>query len=143
MLCYNNLKVNNKDFRNFYKKETKDDIKNRLHEYVNDKIIKKFLSKTAKYLIEKPSGVHIKNIGYFHVYMIPYERVSKYNGSIQPRYKLTFVPTDKSYFKYWSMDYQFKEKLEAQLKEKINEGYKYYNMANAVSNINPYSIGKK
>ena len=41
------------------------------------------------------------------------------------------------------MDYQFKEKLEAQLKEKINEGYKYYNMANAVSNINPYSIGKK
>ena len=95
MLCYNNLKVNNKDFRNFYKKETKDDIKNRLHEYVNDKIIKKFLSKTAKYLIEKPSGVHIKNIGYFHVYMIPYERVSKYNGSIQPRYKLSFVPKDK------------------------------------------------
>ena len=77
------------------------------------------------------------------MYMIPYERVSKYNGYIQPRYKLTFVPTDKSYFKYWSMDYQFKEKLEAQLKEKINEGYKYYNMANAVSNINPYSIGKK
>lgn len=143
MLCYNKLKVNNKDFRDFYKKETKKNIKGRLHEYDNDKIIKLFLKKTADYLIEKPAGVHLKNIGYFHVFMIPYERVSRYDGSIQPRYKLTFTPTDKSYFKYWSMDYQFREKLDTRLKNKIKSGYKYYNLANAVSNINPYKIGKK
>lgn len=143
MLAYNKLKVNNKDFRNFYKKETKDNVSKRLHEYDNDRIIKLFLQKTAKYLIEKPSGVHINKFGYFHVYMIPYERVSRYDGSVQPRYKLTFTPTDYSPFRYWTMDYQFREDLTKKLNKKISQGYKYYNMADAVSNIDPYAIGKK
>ena len=142
MLVYNKLKVNNKDFRNFYKKQTKKDSKNRLHEYDNDKIIRLFLKKVSKYIVEKPSGVHIKNIGYFHVFMIPYERVSRFNGQILPRYKLTYTPTDNSYFKYWSMDYQFREKVQNKLTLMISKGYKYYNMVDAVSDIDSYRIGK-
>lgn len=142
MLTYNKLKVLNKDFRNFYKKETRDDINGRLHEYDNDKIIRLFIKKVAENLIDTPSGVHIKNIGYFHVYMIPYERVNRYNGRIDRRYQLTFTPTDNSYFRYWSMDYKFSRIVEAKLRKKLKKGYRYYNMANAVSKIDPYKIGK-
>lgn len=143
MLSYNKLKVNNKDFRNFYKRETKSNVKGRLHEYTNDKIIRLFLNKVANYIVEHPAGVYIDRIGYFHVYMIPYERVSRFNGKINPRYKLTFVPTDRSIFRYWSMDYQFRNKIVNNFNKKIKDGYRYLNLSDSVSNIDPYIIGKK
>lgn len=142
MLTYNNLKTLSKDFRNFYKRQTKKEKHNRLPDTVNNDIIRLLLKKVAERLVNTPSGVLLQNIGYFHVYMIPYQRVSRYNGKIEPRYKLTFVPTDNSYFKFWSMDYAFTKQLEDALRDKIKEGYIYYNVADSVSNINPYTIGK-
>ena len=142
MLTYNKLKVKNKDFRNFYKKETKDIKHKRIHEYDNDKIIGLFLKKVGENIVNKPSGVLIQNIGYFHIYMIPYERVSRYGLGILSRYKITFTPTDKSIFRNWSMDYHFSEVITKKLKKKLKEGYKYYNSILDICDIDSYGIGK-
>ena len=42
MILKNNLKIINKDFRNYYRNATKNDKKIRLHEYDNDRIIQLF-----------------------------------------------------------------------------------------------------
>ena len=61
----NKLKTVNKDFRNFYKKETVDIKHKRIHEYQNDQIIQLFLKKMTEKLVENRAGIHINKIGYF------------------------------------------------------------------------------
>ena len=53
----NPIKCTNKDFRNYYKRRTRDIIDQRLHEYVNDRIIMLFLKKIGEKLIEYRAGV--------------------------------------------------------------------------------------
>ena len=72
MILKNNLKIINKDFRNYYRNVTKNDKKIRLHEYDNDRIIQLFTKKVAKNIIESKSGVHIKRLGYFYNHRIPW-----------------------------------------------------------------------
>ena len=66
------LKVLDKDFRNFYRKKTKNNIKKRLHHYDNDRIIRLFLKKVGDKMIENRSGVLINRIGSFFVYKHPF-----------------------------------------------------------------------
>ena len=51
MILKNNLKIINKDFRNYYRNVTKNDKKIRLHEYDNDRIIQLFTKKVAKNIL--------------------------------------------------------------------------------------------
>lgn len=132
-LAPNTLKCVNKDFRNFYRKKTVDIMHKRLHHYDNDKIIQLFLKKMAEKLIENRAGVHINKIGYFFVYKHPFKfPPSLYRRHLKP-FMLTFIPTENSIFKYWSMDFKFNTTLRLKMEANIKKGYRYLNMINGVS----------
>lgn len=128
------IKCVNKDFRDFYRKETADATHKRLHHYDNDKIIQLFLKKVAEKVIEYRAGVHINKIGYFFVYKHPFNKFppSLYRKHLKP-FMLTFIPTENSIFKYWSMDFKFNRVLREKMEANIKKGYRYLNMINGVS----------
>ena len=109
-LAPSTLKVLDKDFRNFYRKKTKNNIKKRLHHYDNDKIIRLFLKKIGDKMIENRSGVLINRIGYFFVYKHPFVFRTRIGMKHLKRYIPTFIPIENSIFKYWSMDFKFSTK---------------------------------
>lgn len=136
------IKCVNKDFRNFYKMKTSEIKEKRLHEYDNDRIIQLFLKKVGEKLLEYRSGVHINKIGYFFVYKHPFDKFvpSLYKNHLKP-YMFTFIPTENSIFKYWSMDFKFIRSMENKLRENIKKGYRYLNMINGVSKKEYMYIG--
>lgn len=135
------LKVVNKDFRNFYKKKTADIKNRRLHEYDNDRIIQLFLQKVGEKTVENRAGVHIEKIGYFFVYRHPFKFPPRlYLPHLKP-YMLTFLPTDNSIFKYWSMDFKFNRSLQTKMEQNVKRGYRYLNLMMGVSKKEYMYIG--
>ena len=129
----NKLKVVNKDFRNFYNKYTVDMKDKRIHEYQNDQIIQLFLKKMGETLVENRSGVHLNKIGYFFVYKHPFKFPPRlYFNHLKP-YMLTFIPTEGSIFKYWSMDFKFNRTLTQKMESNVKNGYRYLNLMMGVT----------
>lgn len=127
------LKTLNKDFRNFYRKQTKDIMHKRLHHYDNDRIMSLFFKKMSEDLVEYRAGIHIKKLGYFFIYKHPFKfPPSAYLNHMKPYYP-TFIPTENSVVKYWSMDFKFNRVLVAKIDTYIRKGYRYLNMINGVS----------
>lgn len=139
----NPIKCINKDFRNFYKKETEDIIDKRLHEYDNDRIIHAFLQKMGEKLITNRSGIFIEKMGYFFVYAHPYKFQPRLGKNHLRPYLLTFIPTRNSIFKYWGMDFKFIRSLEQGLKKNIKKGYRYLNMIKSINGINEFYQGSR
>ena len=129
----NPIKCTNKDFRNYYKRRTRDIIDQRLHEYVNDRIIMLFLKKIGEKLIEYRAGVHINKIGYFFVYRHPFKFPPRVFPPHLRRYMFTFIPTENSIVKYWSMDFKFNKNLVEKLNENVKKGYRYLNLMMGVT----------
>lgn len=126
------LQCVNKDFRDFYKKKTRDIKEKRLHEYDNDRIIQLFLKKVGDNLVENRAGVHIHKIGYFFVYKHPFKFAPRYLPHLKP-YMLTFIPTENSIFKYWSMDFKFEHGLVQRMEQNVKKGYRYLNLMMGVT----------
>lgn len=122
----------NKDFRDFYKKKTQDAKDRRLHEYENDRIIQLFLQKVSERLVENRAGVHINKIGYFFVYRHPFKFPPRSLPHLKS-YMLTFIPTENSIFKYWSMDFKFDKGLVRKMEENVRKGYRYLNLMMGVT----------
>ena len=141
MILKNNLKIINKDFRNYYRNVTKNDKKIRLHEYDNDRIIQLFTKKVAKNIIESKSGVHIKRLGYFYNHRIPWIIFPIKTKKHAYKYITSFIPTDNSILKYWSFDFMFLPSIEKEIKSKIKNGYGYLNMVKGLSKTNNYYLG--
>lgn len=139
-LAPSTIKCIDKDFRNFYRKETVNIKHKRLHEYDNDRIIRLFLKKVSEKLIEYRAGVHINKIGYFFIYRHPFRFPPSYRDHLKT-YMPTFVPTEGSIFKYWSMDFKFVQSLQAKLQKNVKKGYRYLNMINGVSKKEYMYIG--
>lgn len=135
------LKVVNKDFRNFYKKQTRHIIDKRLHEYDNDRIIQLFLKKVGENLIENRAGVHIDKIGYFFVYRHPFIFPPRIGLPHLKPYMLTFIPTENSIFKYWSMDFKFNRTLMQKMEQNVKKGYRYLNLMMGVTKKEYMYIG--
>ena len=135
------LKVLDKDFRNYYRKRTKDNTKNRLHHYDNDRIIRLFLKKVGDNIIKSRSGVLINRIGYFFVYRHPFIFRTTLRGKHLKRYMPTFIPTENSIFKYWSMDFKFSTKIMEGIDNNIKNGYRYLNLMNGVSKTDYIYLG--
>lgn len=125
-------------FKKFYKKATKHNMAGRIHEYVNDRIIRLFLKKVHERLINNRSGVHIKRIGYFYVHMVPFNIF--YKKSLN-KYQVAFVPTDKSIFKFWSMDFFFDARIGKRVQERVKNGYRYLNMIKGVTKEDNFYLG--
>lgn len=125
-------------FKSFYKRATKANIKGRIHEYVNDRIIRLFMKKVHERLINNRSGVHIKRIGYFYVHMVPFKVM---HGKKLNRYQIAFVPTDRSIFKYWGMDFMFDSTIKKQVQERVKKGYRYLNMIKGVTKVDYFYLG--
>lgn len=125
-------------FKSFYKRATKHNKEERIHEYVNDRIIRLFLKKVHDRLINNRSGVHIRRIGYFYVHMVPFKPslAKRLN-----RYQVAFVPTHNSIFKYWSMDFCFDITIRNKVQERIKNGYRYLNMINGVTTSDNFYLG--
>lgn len=135
------LKCVNKDFRNFYRKKTSHILDKRLHEYTNDRIIMLFLKKMTEKLIEYRAGVYIDKIGYFFVYKHPFKFPPRlYLPHLKP-YMLTFIPTENSIFKYWSMDFKFNRSLMHKMEDNVRKGYRYLNLMMGVSKKEYMYIG--
>ena len=134
------IKCVNKDFRNFYKKKTADKMHLRLHEYDNDRIIQLFLKKMTEKLIESRAGIHINKIGYFLVYRHPFKFPPRYLPHLKP-FMLTFIPTENSIFKYWSMDFKFNRGLMNRMEAKVKKGYRYLNLMMGVTKKEYMYIG--
>lgn len=134
------IKCVNKDFRNFYKSKTREIKHKRLHEYDNDRIIQLFLKKLGDKLIENRSGVHINKIGYFFVYRHPFKFAPRYLPHLKP-YMLTFIPTEGSIFKYWSMDFKFDKGLRQRMEANVKKGYRYLNLMMGVTKKEYMYIG--
>jgi hypothetical protein len=139
-LAPNPIKCVNVDFRNFYRKETENIKHKRLHHYENDRIIQLFLKKVSEKLLEYRAGIHINRIGYFFVYKHPFRFPPIFRHHLRPYY-LTFIPTENSIFKYWSMDFEFNRRLVKQLDDNVKKGYRYLNMINGVSKKEYMYIG--
>jgi hypothetical protein len=139
-LAPHKIKCVNKDFRGFYRAKTREIMDKRLHHYDNDRIIQLFLKKIAEKLIESRAGVHVNKIGYFFVYRHPFRFPPSFRRHLKP-YMLTFIPTENSIFKYWSMDFHFVRGLEKKLDENVKKGYRYLNMINGVSKKEYMYIG--
>ena len=128
------LKVVDKDFRNYYRQKTANNIPKRLHEYTNDKIIRLFLKKVAEEIVRNRAGVHIDKIGYFYNHMIPFKFTPSFTRKINlKKYYTTFIPTHDSLFKYWLMDFKFNHNIVKNMNERVDKGVKYLNMINGVS----------
>lgn len=140
-LAPNKIKCINKDFRDYYKRRTTDNIKKRLHEYDNDRIIQLFLKKMADYLIEYRAGILINKIGYFFVYKHPFKFAPSLTRNHLKPYMLTFIPTESSIFKYWSMDFKFNRSLRQRMETNVKKGYRYLNMMNGASKKEYMYIG--
>lgn len=126
----------NKDFRNYYKRRTADNMEGRLHEYVNDRILKLFIKKVADRLVNYRAGVNIKRIGYFFIFRRPfdfYRRETKRFKHLK-KYMPAFIPTTRSIFRYYSIDHEFHHKIYKRLNERVNQGYRYLNMIKGVGN---------
>ena len=137
----NKLKTVNKDFRNFYKKETVDIKHKRIHEYQNDQIIQLFLKKMTEKLVENRAGIHINKIGYFFVYKHPFKFPPRpYFPHLKP-FMLTFIPTEGSIFKYWSMDFKFNRTLVQKMESNVRKGYRYLNLMMGVTKKDYMYIG--
>ena len=135
------LKVLDKDFRNFYRKKTKNNIKKRLHHYDNDKIIRLFLKKIGDKMIENRSGVLINRIGYFFVYKHPFIFRTRIGMKHLKRYIPTFIPIENSIFKYWSMDFKFSTKIVNGIDNRIKNGYRYLNLMNGINKSDYIYLG--
>lgn len=123
---------NNKDFRNYYKRRTRANISDRLHEYDNDRILSLFWKKSATYMVERRAGVVVDKIGYFFVYGHPFKFYNTRRQNID-EYRPTFLPTDGSIFRFWLMDYEFIHPIVKNVKEKTKKkGYRYLNLMNAL-----------
>ena len=127
------LKCFDTDFRNYYRKQTADIKDKRLHHYDNDRIIRLFLKKVNENLTENRAGVHINKIGYFFAYKHPFNFHKSVYFNHLKKYMFTFIPTENSIFKFWSMDFKFNRALTKRLSEKVKKGYRYLNMINGVS----------
>ena len=135
------LKVLDKDFRNFYRKKTKNNIKKRLHHYDNDRIIRLFLKKVGDKMIENRSGVLINRIGYFFVYKHPFIFRTRIGMKHLKRYIPTFIPIENSIFKYWSMDFKFSTKIVNGIDNRIKNGYRYLNLMNGINKSDYIYLG--
>lgn len=140
-LAPSTLKVLDKDFRNFYRKKTKNNIKKRLHHYDNDKIIRLFLKKIGDKMIENRSGVLINRIGYFFVYKHPFVFRTRIGMKHLKRYIPTFIPIENSIFKYWSMDFKFSTKIVNGIDNRIKNGYRYLNLMNGINKSDYIYLG--
>ena len=140
-LAPSTLKVLDKDFRNFYRKKTKNNIKKRLHHYDNDRIIRLFLKKIGDKMIENRSGVLINRIGYFFVYKHPFVFRTRIGMKHLKRYIPTFIPIENSIFKYWSMDFKFSTKIVNGIDNKIKNGYRYLNLMNGINKSDYIYLG--
>lgn len=140
-LAPNKIKCINKDFRKYYNHKMKDLKHKKIHEYENDKIIQLFLTKMADYLIENRAGILIDKIGYFFVYRHPFKFLPTIGKSHLKPYMLTFIPTEKSIFKYWSMDFKFNRNLRLRMESNIKKGYRYLNLMNGVTKKEYMYIG--
>ena len=137
----NPIKCVNKDFRNYYRSKTVNIKHKRLHHYENDRIIQLFLKKVSEKLLEYRAGIHIKKIGYFFIYRHPFKfPPSAYKKHLK-NYLLTFIPTENSIFKYWSMDFKFVKTLQEKVDKNVKKGYRYLNMINGVSKKEYMYIG--
>ncbi len=140
-LAPSTLKVLDKDFRNFYRKKTKNNIKKRLHHYDNDRIIRLFLKKVGDKMIENRSGVLINRIGYFFVYKHPFVFRTRIGMKHLKRYIPTFIPIENSIFKYWSMDFKFSTKIVNGIDNRIKNGYRYLNLMNGINKSDYIYLG--
>lgn len=132
------LKPIDTDFRNYYKSVTRDNIKDRLHHYDNDRIIRLFINKLTEKLLENRSGVLVKRIGYFFIYRHPFLNFtpSLWRNHLKP-YMITFLPTDDSIFKYWMIDFRVNRTIVKKLSENVKKGYRYLNLMHSmISNEN-------
>lgn len=127
-------------FRNFYKRATAHERDKRIHEHVNDRIIRLFIKKVVERLTNNKSGVHIKRIGYFYIHMTPFNYVTP-SVIKSDKYHLAFIPTQKSIFKYWDMSFHFSQPLMQAIRKKIKEGYRYLNMVKGLTNSTYFNIG--
>lgn len=136
------IKVVNKDFRDFYRKETANIKHKRLHEYTNDRIIQLFMKKVTQGVIENRAGVHINKIGYFFVYRHPFVALSEINKfRYLKRYMPTFIPTENSIFKYWSMDFKFEYTVYKRIDEMLKKGVRYLNLMLGVTKADHMYLG--
>lgn len=135
-----NYKVTKNKFRDFYKRSTVDNKKSRIHEHINDRIIRLFIKKLSHKLVNNRSGVHIKRIGYFYVHMIPFD-TRWYTSKRIHKFHPTFIPTDKSIFTTWSMDFHFSNHITEKIQSRVKEGYRYLNMINGVTTVDYFYLG--
>jgi len=127
----------NKDFRDYYKKQTQDNKAGRLHEYVNDKIINLFWKKVGEQISEHRSGVYVENIGYFFNLMSP---MTQFIGHIKcPRYQPILAPTENSPFLYW--DVTFNRCIKRAVQVAINNGKCYINLMNSIIKTRTFLMG--
>lgn len=141
MLSKANKAVCGAQFRNYYRKATADEKNKRLHEHVNDRIIRLFIKKVKEKIVENRSGVHIHRMGYFYVHMLPFNMMWNYKNQKVYKYQLAFVPTDNSVFKFWGMDFHFGKELNKKLQDRIKNGYRYLNMIKGVTKVDHYYLG--
>lgn len=140
MLVKGKRKVFGTEFRDYYRKATKND-KRKLDRTDNEKIIRLFIKKLVEKITINPSGVHIRRIGYFYVHMMPFNVLWGYKGKYVFKYHPCFIPTRNSIFKFWGMDFHFSRKLNADIQQRINDGYRYLNMIRGVSDVDYYYLG--
>ena len=140
MLSKEDKKIYGNGFRDYYKKRTILEKDKRLHEYDNDRIIRLFIKKLKDKIINTPSGVHINRIGYFYVHMIPFN-IKWYTIKKIKKYHPTFIPTEASIFKFWTMDFHFSRNLINEIQKRVKDGYRYLNMIKGISRTDYYYLG--
>ena len=91
-------------------------------------------------IINTPSGVHINRIGYFYVHMIPFN-IKWYTIKKIKKYHPTFIPTEASIFKFWTMDFHFSRNFVNEIQKRVKDGYRYLNMIKGISRTDYYYLG--
>lgn len=140
MFVKDTQKIVRHDFRKFYRKATRDNIPKRLQDFENDRIIRLFLNKVSDRIATNKAGVHIKRIGYFYVHMIPFKFYT-ITTNLPYKYQLAFIPTDKSIFKFWGMDFQFSSPLQKKVQAMYKKGHRWLNMIQGVTKIDHFYLG--
>lgn len=126
-------KVVKHNFREFYNAHVRDEYKI-TERYEVDACIRLFLDKSRWYIINQPSGVYWKGIGYFYIHEV-YNR--KLWAGLRERtssYFPAFIAERNSPLKNFTFDYNFNITLRKGLTQRLKNGARYLNWAYAVIN---------
>ena len=90
-----------------------------------DRVIRSFIRKTAENLVNQPSGVYLKGIGYFYVHENVIFNAEHFRKT--SRYFPCFIPDTKSCLKNFTFDYRFDRRVSRAIDKRTSSGARYLN----------------